>query len=132
MLETASYGSPGSLTIICSGLAARRDCGEIRRCDGRVFPQLPECRSSLPGRTYGSKPRRVSWVSPDLTTIGEDAQDCILGYSQPSLRDWSVVSNLPRTDVLGYSQPSPSTSSGQALRDWSVAEPNKTRGFCSL
>jgi hypothetical protein len=28
-----------------------------------------------------------------MSQIGEDAQDCILGYSQPSLRDWSVVSN---------------------------------------
>jgi hypothetical protein len=45
-----------------------------------------------------SKPRRVPCVLPDLTTIGEDAQDYILGYSQPS----------------------PSTGSGQALRDWSV------------
>jgi hypothetical protein len=25
--------------------------------------------------------------------IAEDAQDYILGYSQPSLRDWSVISN---------------------------------------
>jgi hypothetical protein len=30
--------------------------------------------------------------------IGKDAQDCILGYSQPSLRDWSVASN-PTQDL---------------------------------
>jgi hypothetical protein len=47
----------------------------------------------------------------------------VLGYSQPSLRDWFAfwvvsrlpsdwfaLSFLPRTNVLGYSQPS--------LRDW--------------
>jgi len=38
--------------------------------------------------------------------MGEDPQDCILGYIQPSLRDWFVLSILPRTNVLGYSQAS--------------------------
>jgi hypothetical protein len=34
------------------------------------------------------------------------AQDYILGNSQPSLRDWSVLSNPTQDYVLGYSQPS--------------------------
>jgi hypothetical protein len=31
------------------------------------------------------------WI---ITEFDKNAQDYILGYSQPSLRDWSVVSNL--------------------------------------
>jgi hypothetical protein len=35
----------------------------------------------------------------------QDAQDCILGHFQPSLRDWSVVPNPTQDCVLGYFQP---------------------------
>jgi hypothetical protein len=38
--------------------------------------------------------------------MGETTQDYILGYSQPSLRDWFVFSNPTQHCVLGYSQPS--------------------------
>jgi hypothetical protein len=39
--------------------------------------------------------------------MDKDTQDCILGYFQASLRDWFVLSkSLPRTSVLGYTQPS--------------------------
>ena len=44
-------------------------------------------------------------------------QDYVLGHSQSSLRDWFRWECIPRTNVLGCSQPSSSTSSGQALRD---------------
>jgi hypothetical protein len=54
-----------------------------------------------------------------------DAQDYILGYSQPSLPGLFLAGMETQDCVLGYSQPSPSTSShgtpgqaGQALRDW--------------
>jgi hypothetical protein len=38
--------------------------------------------------------------------MGENTQDYILGYFQPSLRDWFVFSNPTQDYVLGYSQPS--------------------------
>jgi hypothetical protein len=51
MLETASYGSPGSLTITCSGLAGRRNSEE------RFTRTLP-CSRSLEALTYGLKADR--------------------------------------------------------------------------
>jgi hypothetical protein len=33
-------------------------------------------------------------------------RDAILDNLQPSLRDWIMLHNVPRTSVLGYDQPS--------------------------
>ena len=45
------------------------------------------------------------------------AQDFILGYSQPSPRDWFVLATSTQDYVLGYSQPS--------LRDCCVLTPTR-------
>jgi hypothetical protein len=55
-----------------------------------------------PAGTAENVPGRQSWVCRILPI--EVSQDYILGHFQPSLRDWSSLSLLPRTHVLGYSQ----------------------------
>jgi hypothetical protein len=116
------------------------DKGERYRNDeasGREGPLI----IGVPGDGQRPAPRLKSLRDITIPApASAEAQDYILGYSQLSLRDWSVLSNptqdsrpgllsavpaglvracqiLPRTYVLGYSQPFPSTSSGQALRD---------------
>jgi len=47
--------------------------------------------------------------------IGEDAQDPVLGYSQPSLRDWSMVLDVTQDSRPGLLSAVPSgLSSGPA------------------
>src|SRR6202034_3863433 len=62
--------------------------------------------SLSPGLRHGLFP--VVPTGPAL--VGLSPQDFVMGYSQPSLRDWLWLASLPRARVLGYSQPS--------LRDW--------------
>src|ERR1700678_2552714 len=47
--------------------------------------------------------------------IVKDAQDCILGYSQSSLRDWSVVSNPTQDSRPGLLSTVPSGLSSEPL-----------------
>src|ERR1700691_6534917 len=55
---------------------------------------------------------RMDGIACAFTCVPGSPRTGVLGHSQSSLRDWSVLSGSPRTYVLGYSQPS--------LRDCSV------------
>jgi hypothetical protein len=57
----------------------------------------------------------------DLSELVRKPRTDVVGYSQPSLAGLFLALVYPRTYVLGYFQPSPSTSSGQALRDCFIA-----------
>src|SRR5580692_3167057 len=55
----------------------------------------------------GLRPGLLSAVPAGLVSVVIFTQDFVLGYSQPSLRDWSRLLSLPSQDfVLGCSQPS--------------------------
>src|ERR1700727_1905159 len=61
-------------------------------------------------QTYpGFHPGLLSTAPSGLNHVFKPTRDFILGYSQPSLWDWIMLSNLPRISSC-YSQPS--------LRDW--------------
>jgi hypothetical protein len=45
----------------------------------------------------------LKWTIRDS---GQPTQDCVLGHFQPSLAGLVVCIHVPRTHVLGYSQPS--------------------------
>jgi hypothetical protein len=53
---------------------------------------------------------------PEFRRISQDAQDCILGYSQPSLRDCSMVSNPTQDSRPGLLSAVPSGLSSRTGR----------------